>query len=149
MRPEIENLLAKKDFSKGLFKLDDTSKVKDYFATEGNLKDVTDDEVKELGTSLGNLMQNIAKLPEDKLEKIGGGVDPDPNFYDQFAVEDLDVPEIGEIDNRLQDYKGYERKRKTKAIGIGAAALGGLAAAGAGIYKIGKSRGWWDKFKRK
>ena len=73
MRPEIENLLAKKDFSEGLFKLDDTSKVKDYFATEGNLKDVTDDEVKELGTGLGNLMQNIAKLSEDKLEKIGGG----------------------------------------------------------------------------
>ena len=37
MRQEIQDLLAKKDFVEGLLKIEDPSKVKGYFATEGNL----------------------------------------------------------------------------------------------------------------
>ncbi len=138
MRKEIEDLLAKKDFSEGLLKLDDVSKVKDYFTTKGNLKDVTDEEIKELGSSLENLMQKVSELPEDKLEKIGGGANgvnlANPDGKKQNIWSDIDR----ELDREL-----------AKKIGIGAASLGGLAAAGAGIYKIGNSKGWWNKFKRK
>ncbi len=144
MRKEIEDLLAKKDFSEGLLKLDDSLKVKDYFATEGNLKDVTDDEVKEIGLYLGNLMQNIAKLPEDKLEKIGGG---DGDGVDDVVCDPLPVMDtLFDCDTEEDVVPGMSTGKK---VGVGMAALGCLAAAGAGVYKLGKTKGWWSKFKRK
>ncbi len=155
MRKEIQDLLAKKDFSEGLLKLDDPSKVKDYFETNGNLKDVTDDEVKEIGLDLGNLMQNIAKLPEDKLGKIGGGVGDDE--VDDFMNELLPEPIYQDSSRDARIARGErgplgnkDNNMSTgKKVGIGVAALGGLAAAGAGVYKIGKTKGWWSKLKRK
>lgn len=155
MRKEIQDLLAKKDFSEGLLKLDDPSKVKDYFETKGNLEDVTDDEIKELGSDLENLMQNIAKLPEDKLEKIGGGVGPEDvplpegDFDDLFDGAGND--EGGGYDG-IPDPEYLPRNKKISGktkLGIGVDTLGGLAAAGAGVYRIGKTKGWWSKFKRK
>jgi hypothetical protein len=115
MRKEIEKLLEDKDFAEKLLKLEEQSEVKELFATEGGLKGITDDEVEELGQSLGELMQRVASLPEDKLENIGGGT--------------------------LGDFiKEYGKK-----LAIGAAALAALAAAGVGVYKNSdKVKSWFS-----
>lgn len=133
MRQEIQDLLAKKDFLEGLLKLDDPSKVKSFFETDGNLKDVTDDEIKELGLNLDNLMQSIAKLPEDKLEKIGGGA-PGVNLANPDGKG---------------GYKNIWEIPKELKIAGGAAASVGIIVAGVKMYKTGQNKGWWDRFKRK
>lgn len=151
MRQEIQDLLAKKDFSEGLLKLDDPSKVKDYFTTKGNLKDVTDEEIKELGLSLENLMQKISELPEDKLEKIGGGVDPNDSFDYLINLK----PQAKELGDKADleydpDFKFKIKKSMStgKKAGIGAAAIGTVAVAGAGLYKLGQKKGWWKGFSK-
>ncbi|MDR1627872.1 MAG: hypothetical protein LBR79_03785 [Oscillospiraceae bacterium] len=113
MRKEIEKLLEDKDFAEKLLKLEEQSEVKELFATEGGLKDVTDDEVEELGQKLGELMQRVASLPEDELKDVGGGT------------------------------VGGFIKEHGKRLAMGAAALAALAAAGFGTYKVGKSKHWW------
>lgn len=177
MRKEIQDLLAKKDFSEGLLKLNDSSKVKDYFATEGNLNDVTDDEVKELGLGLENLMQKISELPEDKLEKIGGGVGPEDS---EGGYSDTDLGNNDYVVNRLllnllvfgetmesaanapsshftpesSDFGKKDESEQNKVgiskgakLGIGTVAGATVIASGVGLYKVGRKRGWWGKVK--
>ena len=178
LRKEIQDLLAKEDFSKGLLELDDKSKVKEYFSVNGKI-DLTDGEVEQLGQVVGGVMEEVAKLPEAELGRIAGGDGYTQDEYDAHFLEgvnlgakraekhigprlkdaynsgvkfgtDVTIERVGAqlpVIKQTSYTEGYDSGASDthKTWGLGLLATTTLVGAGAGIYAIGKKKGWWSK----
>ncbi|MDR1627877.1 MAG: hypothetical protein LBR79_03810 [Oscillospiraceae bacterium] len=143
MRKEIQKLLEDKDFVEKLLKLKEQSEVKELFATEGGLEDITDDEVEELGQKLRDLIQRVTSLPEDELENIGGGAG---GCVDLSG--DNDLAKHKRYDEVIAGYKkagnaDIDRLDEQITLGMLGVAFGGLGLSA--LVSVGKMNGWWGE----
>ncbi len=123
MDKKIAEKLKDKSFVKKLIEFETFDEVKSLFKSEG--LEISDDEIKEMGTALNKMVSKIQEVPADELENVSGGGGFAWKMDDRGNVEGLST-HMGRITG-----EGIED------IGKGVIAAGKHVQAHADIYGTG------------
>lgn len=163
MDNKIAERLKDRSFVEKLMGLGTPDEVKSFFKSEGLT--ISDDELKEMGSSLNDVISQFKDIPDVELENISGGLG-NPVKYVHGKLEDA-FTDLGTFIARKPGYDPEESEGEVNRVKIlgaigehledkadkyatGAMAGAALIVAYAGYKKgwpavkaLGQKKGWW------